>query len=109
MKNNKSVPLIKIINQQTVLNLSHPNNSINTNEKNQKSPNDEIFDFDWTEVTYPKKLKHSKTSPNISSKTKTSKTQFDKEYTTANRYASLSHNNDVDLDEIMDKTVITEK
>jgi hypothetical protein len=88
---NKTVPPIKIINQKTVYNPSHPNNCKNIiNEKNQKSTDDNIFNFNRTEVTSPKKHKLSKTSPNVSPTAKSLKIKSNEKYATVNRYASLS-------------------
>jgi hypothetical protein len=110
MSTNKTVSPIKIINQQTIYNPSHPNNFKNIiNDKNQKSPDDNIFNFNWTEVTSSKKLKRSKTYPNVSPTAKSLKTQSNEKYATVNRYASLSQDNDDVQDEIMDENTTTEK
>lgn len=74
MNANKSVQPIKIINQRTVYNPSHPYNSININEINQIIPNGGVFWF-WLDKSslsketqtlediatrLPKKLEHQK-------------------------------------------------
>jgi hypothetical protein len=94
-RNNKCVSPIKIINQNTI----QKSNSTEISD-------DGVFNFDWVEVTSPKKHKRSNpTSKGNSPKSKNIKNQCNTKFVTENSYSLLSQVDKNDQIESMDEYV----